>query len=102
MPRRARPPMVAAIGGLARRGILVRGGTVLQQAAKVDTVVFDKTGTITEGRFEIVRVVGRDSGSQGVRESGGVEELLVLAAAAGSGAGQARFRVTVEGEPRAG
>ena len=47
--------MVAAIGGLARRGILVRGGTVLQEAARVDTVVFDKTGTVTEGRFEIVR-----------------------------------------------
>ncbi|MGH7247210.1 MAG: heavy metal translocating P-type ATPase, partial [Pseudomonadota bacterium] len=29
--------MVAAIGGLARRGILIRGGTVLQLAAKVDT-----------------------------------------------------------------
>src|SRR5258707_596978 len=49
--------MVAAMGGLARRGILVRGGSVLQLAATIDTVVFDKTGTITEGQFEIVRVL---------------------------------------------
>ncbi|MGA2132100.1 MAG: FtsH protease activity modulator HflK [Bryobacteraceae bacterium] len=50
--------MVAAIGGLARRGILVRGGTVLQAAAKVDTVFFDKTGTVTEGRFGVIKVTG--------------------------------------------
>ena len=48
--------MVAAIGGLARRGILVRGGTVLQAAAKVNTVFFDKTGTVTEGRFGVINV----------------------------------------------
>src|SRR5260370_30566746 len=68
--------MVAAIGGLARRGILVRGGTVLQLAAKIDTVLFDKTGTVTEGRFEIVRLLPVD-----VSE----DELLRLAAAAESG-----------------
>ena len=49
--------MVAAIGGLARRGILVRGGSVLQLAANVGVVVFDKTGTITEGQFEIIRIL---------------------------------------------
>ena len=63
--------MVAAIGGLARRGILVRGASVLQLAAKVDTVVFDKTGTITEGRFEIVRIIALDRAEN---------ELLALAA----------------------
>jgi len=64
--------MVAAIGGLARRGILVRGASVMQLAAKVDTVVFDKTGTITEGRFEIVRIIALD------REE---NELLAVAGA---------------------
>ncbi len=65
--------MVAAIGGLARRGILVRGGAVLERAARLDTAIFDKTGTITEGRFEIVRLF-----PLGHSEA----EMLALAAAA--------------------
>ena len=85
--------MVAAIGGLARRGILVRGGTVLQQAAKVDTVVFDKTGTITGGQFEIVRVVAL---------RGSEAEVIRLAAAAESGSDHVLARVIVAEAARLG
>jgi len=79
--------MVAAIGGLARRGILVRGGGVLQRASKVDTAVFDKTGTLTEGRFEIVRTVAANGDENG---------LIALAAAAERGSDHALARVIVE------
>jgi Cu+-exporting ATPase len=79
--------MVAAIGGLARRGILVRGGAILQQAAAVDAVVFDKTGTVTEGRFEVVSILAVDRSE---------EELLALAAAAERGSDQALARIIVE------
>jgi Cu+-exporting ATPase len=79
--------MVAAIGGLARRGILVRGGSVLQLAAKVDTVVFDKTGTVTEGKFEILRIVPVE---------GSEDDVLRLASAAERGSDHMLARVIVE------
>ena len=85
--------MVAAMGGLARRGILVRGGAVLQNAAKVDAAVFDKTGTVTEGSFEIVRIVALDRTE---------DELLALAAAAERASTHTLARVIVdEAERRA-
>src|SRR5579864_8231643 len=79
--------MVAAIGGLARRGILVRGASVLQRAAKVDTVVFDKTGTITEGRFEIIRIIALDRTQ---------DELLAIAGAVERASDHPLARVIVE------
>jgi HflK protein len=85
--------MVAAIGGLARRGILVRGGGVLQNAAKVDTAVFDKTGTVTEGRFEIVKVI-----ALGCSE----DDLLALAAGAERSSDHALARVIVNESRRRG
>lgn len=79
--------MVAAMGGLARRGILVRGGAIIQQAAKVDTVVFDKTGTVTEGKFEIIQIIA------GTRSEA---EVLALAAAAESGSDHVLARVITD------
>lgn len=49
--------VVAAIGRLAREGILVRGGSHLEALAAVDTVAFDKTGTVTTGEPRAVAVV---------------------------------------------
>ena len=78
--------MVAAIGGLARRGILVRGGTILQEAATLDTFVFDKTGTVTEGKFEILSVVAASA-----------DEAEILAkAAAEAGSDHILARVIVD------
>ncbi|WP_411883316.1 heavy metal translocating P-type ATPase [Polaromonas sp. YR568] len=46
--------MLAGVGALARRGVLVRKLQALESCAGVDTVVFDKTGTLTEDRMDVV------------------------------------------------
>lgn len=65
--------IMAGTGRGAEQGILIKGGEVLETAARIDTVVFDKTGTITSGKPVVV----------GVRALNGFDEreLLRLAAA---------------------
>lgn len=41
------------IGACSRRGILVKGSNYLEALSKIDTVVLDKTGTLTEGAFAV-------------------------------------------------
>ncbi|WP_247236763.1 heavy metal translocating P-type ATPase [Telluribacter sp. SYSU D00476] len=45
------------IGAASRNGILFKGSNYLDQMRKVDTVVMDKTGTLTEGVFKVQEVV---------------------------------------------
>jgi Cu+-exporting ATPase len=42
--------VTAGVGVGARRGLLIRGGDYLETAARIDTVVLDKTGTVTRGK----------------------------------------------------
>ena len=66
---------VAAIGNASRKGILIKGGTYLEELAQLRALALDKTGTITQGAPRLVGVepaAGRD-GDQVVALAAGVE-----------------------------
>jgi Cu+-exporting ATPase len=65
--------VMVATGKGAERGLLIKGGEALERAGAIDTVVLDKTGTVTEGRPAVTDIVTGD----GVRRN----DLLRLAAA---------------------
>lgn len=48
--------IVSALASAARRGILIKGGVYLEAARKLRSIALDKTGTITEGKPELVRI----------------------------------------------
>lgn len=53
--------IVAAIGNLTHRGILVKEGDALERMANVSKIAFDKTGTLTFGKPKVVHVAAFDS-----------------------------------------
>ena len=68
---------VAFLGGLSRAaktGVIMKGGAVIEQLARVRSAAFDKTGTLTEGRPDLVDVRPAPGFGQ--------DELLLLAASA--------------------
>lgn len=56
--------VIASVGSAARRGVLIKGGLTLENLAKVDTLVLDKTGTLTEGRPRLAEVMSFDGTSE--------------------------------------
>lgn len=79
----------AGIGGAGAKGILIKGSNYLETLARTKTVVFDKTGTITQGIFEVCGIHEHscDSGSCPRREghpmgTARAEKLLEYAALA--------------------
>ena len=69
----ATPTAIMVGTGLgAKRGVLFKNATALEASAKIDTVVMDKTGTLTKGEPEVTDVI-----AEGISE----EEMLALVAA---------------------
>jgi Cu+-exporting ATPase len=69
--------ILVGTGRAAEKGILIRGGDVLERAGQITTVVLDKTGTITQGRPEVTDVIV--CAREGDEDDG---SLLALAASA--------------------
>ena len=64
----------AAIHTAAKNGILLKGGNLIEAMAEADTLILDKTGTVTEGKPKVTSIVTK------IKVTG--EEVIKLAAAA--------------------
>ena len=51
---------MAGTGVGAKYGILIKSGEALQECRNIDTIVLDKTGTITDGRPQITDIISYD------------------------------------------
>lgn len=56
--------MMAAIGNATKKGILIKSGAAVEAASKMDTLVTDKTGTLTYGRLQVKDIIALDSSLQ--------------------------------------
>src|SRR5439155_10393870 len=86
--------IMAGSGRAAELGILFKGGEVFEAARRIDVVLTDKTGTLTEGRMTLRSVAA----SEGVDP----DELLALAAAAERGSAHPIATAVVEGAAERG
>lgn len=65
--------IMVGTGKGAENGVLIKGGEALETAYKIQTIVFDKTGTITEGKPKVTDIITKNLSD---------DEILILAASA--------------------
>lgn len=53
-------PMIAALSVATKKGILIKNSKFIEELTEIDTVVFDKTGTVTEGRLSLTDILPAD------------------------------------------
>ena len=68
--------IMVGTGKGAENGVLIKGGEALEAAYKIETIVFDKTGTITEGKPKVTDIITKNLSD---------DEVLILAASAEKG-----------------
>jgi len=82
----------AAIGGAARRGVLVKGGRYVEALARAEIAVFDKTGTLTTSEFTLTEIFT----CEGITK----EELLRMAAIAEQGSAHPFAKAILAASPK--
>ena len=63
--------IMVGTGRAAQLGVIIKGGEVLEDTRQIDTIVLDKTGTITQGRMSVVEVVAPDADRRGIARARG-------------------------------
>lgn len=56
--------LITGIGLGAKKGIIIKGGEAIEKMSKLDTLVFDKTGTITLGKPEVSKIINMEKISE--------------------------------------
>jgi len=67
--------VVVSTGRASLKGILIGGGEVIEKSVGIDTVIFDKTGTITEGRPSVIEVKQLDDSINLLQEVASIEQF---------------------------
>lgn len=91
--------LLAGTGRGARMGVLIRGPEALERAHGVDTVVMDKTGTVTTGRMSVVGLLDADGRPM---DDESAAQLLAVGAALEAGSEHPIGRAVVDGARQAG
>ena len=86
--------IMTATGRGAQAGVLIKDAEALERMSKVDTLVVDKTGTLTEGQPELTDVIGYGSADQ--------DSVLALAAALEKGSEHPLAEAILEGADKRG